>query len=460
MFLTETHRCSISGIPFYYYNKMTRHRERRTRPVRRSRNNVHDPYQIPRGPRLIGPEHVEVHDVPQDELNNYPGKIVSVLLDGVTHISLSNVTEPLAVVVIGRGYAVNGIGFSPESSATYVYDLQITSTMHASKAISCEPQAEHIPFNDPMPGDLEPGLTHFENCLFGGKEVLNYRVTYIPRIPGVYQDSDGGGRVACKWWVQPKSPRHWSFLNCTFEASQEHALYLHWAHSIRIVGCTFGADGGTAIQATQRYGKPSTLTYHGNPSMTPPAHGDFIVKDCIFNDAEIWSREGSTITVVGWVQGTIYIADTYIAGSRSAVAIWTDSFKGTYARKTNGDTYAIVTGEDEGDLIVQPGGSYEFMDELPDRLPGWPHPRVVIDGLHVGPGPHDREQIMVSGFAIGYFRNIEVDSYKQHLVLGARWGGIYGIGRVHLGEGAPTPLTWDGDRYVTLASVSVMVPRD
>ncbi|MFT5266601.1 MAG: hypothetical protein ACI88C_000022 [Acidimicrobiales bacterium] len=435
---------------------------------------------LPSAPRVARMEHVQVFDVPIDEANNHPGKIISIDMEGTDFLSLGGVTEPGGIVVDGLNHIVRGARFSAQTSATYIYDLTLTCQVNGSHAVSCEPQlGVDDQWDSPMPNALKPGLTYFENCFFGnGTPVMNYRVGYVPDVPGLWQDENGDGRVACKWWVQPKSPRKWGFSGCEFQASQEHAIYLHWAHSARIEDCTFAADGGTAIQAVWRYGRPGTGTYYGNPGMSPPLHGDFIVNRCTFNDEDIWGREASTVTVVGWAHGDIYIHNTKISGSRGAVAIWANAHKGGYAYdQARGMFVFIGTGSDgevtEVPELVEPTGNHSPWDprlilndsmnrqfnaigsrHLPpgdylQQPPGWPHGNISIRNLIVGEGPHDREQIMISGFKSGEFSAISVDSHKQHLVLGAHYGGEWGVGKVSVSDTAPDPKYWGGNGYQT-----------
>lgn len=409
---------------------------------------------IPSAPRVARENNIQVHNVDIDDANDHRGKIISVNWDEGGHIGLDNVTAPAGIVILGAGREAQGVSFSPQSSTTYIYDLTITSVMHAAKAVSCESQPDAVYYSDPMPDDGIPGFTYFEDCLFGGKEILNYRVTYIPDVPGLYQDDSGGGRTACKWWVQPKAPRSWGFSGCVFEASQEHALYFHWSHSVRIEDCIFGADGGCAIQAVWRYGRPDTGAYHGNPSMSPPAHGDFICIRSEFRDYDIWSREASALTVVGWVQGDVYLEDLTFSGSRGAIALWTDSFKGQYSRGTNGDTYAHILGVDEfgdEDIQVYPGGEVVITPNAED-LVGMPFNRVSLNRITVLASPnHSREQIMLTGARSYDLRDITVNSFKPKLIIGAEGGGHWKYHRttVGLSRTIPTPKYWDGSRYQT-----------
>ncbi|MFT5292446.1 MAG: hypothetical protein ACI82F_004534, partial [Planctomycetota bacterium] len=317
--------------------------------------------ECPPAPRVARPEDIQVHDVSPEQANNHPGKIIGIAWEEGSHIGLNNVTEPAGCVIVGAGREAQGVSVSPNTSAVYAYDLTVTNVAASSHPISCESQPEAVYYSDPMPDrGAAPGFSYFEDCLFGGKRVINYHTSYISGVPGLYLDDAGGGRVATKWWAQPKAPRKWGFEGCTFWASQEHALYLHWAHSARIENCTFYADGGTAIQAVWRYGRPETDRYHGNPSMSPPEHGDFIVKNCTFNDEEIWAREASALTIVGWPQGNVWLEDLTFHGSGGAIALWTDSYKGQYSSKPNGDRFAHILGVDEfGDENIQvyPGGA-------------------------------------------------------------------------------------------------------
>ena len=382
----------------------------------------------PPPPRVASIEHVQVHDVPIGEANKHPGKIISLSFTDGDILDLQGVTEPAGVVVEGEGRSVKRILFSPFSSATYVYDLTITNNPGAKAAVTCEPQPGVLDgFDDPGITYPEVGFTYFQDCLFGRGQGY-WNVADLEGIPGLVD-----GRVAAKWWCSFKAPRKWYFNGCTFHASQEHGLYDHGAHEIRIENCLFYADGGCAIQIVQRYGRPGTGAYYGNPRVNPPQRGDCIIRRNRFIDATIWGREASTITVVGWVQGDVYIRDAQVEGSVGAVAVWIDAYKGAYSRTPNGATYAFVPDLDGyGDIQVGPGA-----EVLPVRdrqlLLGRPYNMVVLDNIEVQAGPqHNREQVMVSGFPVGIFRDVHVNSHKPGLVIGAKAGGPWLEGRVHL----------------------------
>jgi hypothetical protein len=409
---------------------------------------------LPPPVRVAGERDIQVHNVDIDDADNYPGKIISIAFEDGQHIGLQNVTKPAGIVIIGRGRIAQGVSFSPKSSATYIYDLTITSTMHASKAVSCEAQPQAVYYSDPMPDLGTPGFSHFEDCTFGGSEpIMNYRTSYVEGVPGLWPDGTQG-RVATKWWVQPKAPRSWGLSGCVFHASQEHALYFHWSHSVDIRDCIFHADGGTAIQAVFRYGRPETGAYHGNPSMSPPAQGNFIIKDCEFRDEDIWSREASALTIVGWPQGDVWIEDIVFKGSRGAIALWTDSFKGQYSRDERGGTYAHILGVDEFDdenIQVQPGGEVVKVP-FDEDLEGMPFNDVFVRNITVEQSSnHDREQIMITGVRNLWLENIEVNSFKPKLVIGAQGGGAWKYHDTTICmKNVPLPKYWEGNSYQTL----------
>jgi hypothetical protein len=435
---------------------------------------------VPPAPRVAGPEHVQVPNVKIADANDHAGKIIGLDIEGVRNVVLYDVTTPAGIVIDGAGRQIETIRFSPETSALYVYDLTITGIVGASHTVWCEPQASAIDWDDPQPDEGQVGLSYFRDCLFGGKQVLNYNVTYLEGVPGLYRDASGGGRTACKWWVQPKAPRNWIFSGCVFWASQEHALYFHWAHSVRVESCIFEATGGTSIQSAWRYGRPPFGNrYYGNPSMSPPLEGDFIVHRCEFRDRELWSREASEISVFGWPQGTVWIDTVTVSGARSAAALTPDSWKGAYWNGRGGRWVHVsnhglvgpggvrVDGEPPVGAApgqspqgpfgpVDPGATGRFRLVPPDtevEQAGYAFQRVILRDVTVLPGPHDREQIMLNGFASAIIENVTVDSHKPALAIGSRYGGSFSEGPWELRGETPSPVTWNGSQYISAGAM-------
>jgi hypothetical protein len=423
----------------------------------------------PPAARVAGPDDIQV-TCTTDEANNYPGKIVGIEWVEGAHIALQNVTEPAGVVIVGAGgREAQGVSFSPHSSATYVYDLTITSVVNSSHTVSCESQPEAVYYSDPAPDGDSPGRSYFKDCFFGGPPVLNYRVStphedigtlrwleaydcFATDIPGLWIDTAGQAYTACKWWVQPKAPRFWEFDGCIFAASQEHGVYTHWAHGLRVENCIFYACGGTNIQDVFRYGRPDTDRYHGNPSMSPPMNRSIVVRRTLFDDADIWGREGSDATFVG--PGDIWLEQLRFHGARGAIAIWSDSFKGQYSYTEDGIAFAHIIGVDEfgdNDIQVGPGGEITIIED-DSELQGYPFGVVTMDDITVLSSPnHSREQIMVTGARVLHLKDIQVDSHKPKLVVGAQGGGAWKYHPLQIsftGE-IPDPKYWDGDRYQT-----------
>ena len=402
---------------------------------------------VPPPPVVVGPRSVQVSGVRIEDANKHAGKVVSLDISGLKAINLSGVTKPRAIVIEGDGLEVQTVSFSPKTCRTTIYDLTITNLPGSKAAVRCESQPPPEEWSSPLPNGDSPEWRSFIDCWFG-RGVGYWNVADVEGVPGL-----SGGKVAAKWWVAPKAPGKWHFGGCFFEASQEHAAYLHWAHAAYFNDCIFGADGGCAIQATWRYGRQgfgeTDPLYYGNSGLSPPAAGDFVVTRCEFRDAEIWSREASAVTVVGWPHGGIWVTRSKFSGSRGAIAIWSDTEKGAYSRDARG-TYVFISEMWDGlPVLVKPDGTPETHWEGAPL--GWPFASVVLTDLEVMAGSnHDREQIMVSGARKALYRDIVVHSPKPQLVIGARWGGPWDDGKWRTRGVCPPPKTWNGSKYVLI----------
>lgn len=427
--------------------------------------------ETPKLPRMAAPDTpglVEIFDL--DDANNHPDKKLLYRPSEGEHLSFNSITEPTLIVVEGMGHNVDGLGMSPDSCALYVYDLALNGAPNSYAPVSCVGNPPLVPWADPMPNvdedglEYQPGTTAFIDCLFGGGglSTVSWNITHpldadgnqVP-IAGMYD-----GQVAAKWMVNGKGPRHWIFSGCVFEASQEHALYLHWPYSVYIESCIFGPDGGCPIQIVWRYGRPGTGAYYGHPGFSPPSEGDIVVRRCSFNDFPfVWGREATCVTVVGWTPGDVYLKDLYINGARGAIAFWLDPFKGAYSRKTNGDTFAAINSWEHLDNIqVPPGGGEANAIQLLDDwtgIKGMPFNRIIVDNVRVDWNEgQDREQAMFGGFRELFVRDLYFDPRvsKPKLCIGAEGSGPWPFGRVKLYGDYPEPVTWnpETERYVPL----------
>jgi hypothetical protein len=442
-----------------------------------------NPYRSGRGPEILGPWDatvtMDLETWPKDvgEFNQHAGEVVGLKLGDGLKVDLRGVYQPKAIVIEGDATRIRRIDVGDETCPVYVHDAWITSGGVAQEAVGGA-EAGGVDWSK-KPAELTPTVsdepyqraTAFISCHFEAEEFHRKVTVWGDKdIPGVVD-----GKVGPKWWVHAQCQRGWYFEGCTFTAAQEHSIYQPWALWVWVENCRFGAAGGTNMQFVQRYGKPSVKAprFYGNPNYVPPSQGDLVVKNCTFRDEDIWSREASCITVVGWPQGRILLKNLNMHGSRGAIAIWTDAGKGAWCYDPANDSHDTVLIENANsaggnlggaisgvqDVHIQPDGEVEVVhvDEMsPASLADLRSvPMVVLDNIRVEWSEnHSREQIMVTGANVIHARRIDVNSPKPKLVFGSRYGGPLPNGdKIRVASYlAGSVETWDpnAEKYVPL----------
>lgn len=306
-----------------------------------------------------------------------------------------------------------------EDDEVHFYGLEIQNEPHAiapvmqtgSTGSKAEAKAGVDWTMNPAP---QAGLLAFHGCHFSGQ-------------PGAYirdvAEAKTGGREAPAKMFTHAEGRHDLWLReCSFEHIQEHNVYEEWVRRVQIENCRFGACGGSTLQFASRRGRATgdsdqDAFWFGNPFHLPAGlDGWAIIRSCLIDDKDIWSREASAVSFFGFL-GPVWLLDLRIRGSRGGIVFSADSGKGAYLEGTQ----------------LDPPVSRHYVPGDPssvDPLSGFAHGDVYLDEIDIEPGPASellpggrfREQIMLDSgrFHIGRFR---VGGDKPAIVLGKPMAG-------------------------------------
>ena len=309
------------------------------------------------------------------------------------------VDEPIHLVGLDADAGFNRLDFGKGDgnfAVAVCWDLTFVNVANAYSPIQVDDDHSGLP--------VEPaGMIALIGCTFRGE-------------PDAYI---WHGEFPAKWWINGKGSASYLIRNCIFPPVHEHHHYLHYAQVCYCIGNYYNYTGGTAGQWASRAGRPADAThgpyYYGNPYQPPAGSlGPLLVKDCVHDDGTAYPannyRDGSSFTVVGWLNDVWIVGCRVFGNAVAAIVIWTDYFKGAHA--TDGETY--VQG---------------YPPEPPPSART--HKRAYIRDLIVGPGDHDRAIIMTGGCEGTNFGSITIDSVRPITLIdseysGARENGAFG----------------------------------
>ena len=250
--------------------------------------------------------------------------------------------------------------------------------------------------DDESGNPVEPaGMLHLMSCRFRGE-------------PDAYI---WHGVFPAKWWVNGKGSASYNFQNCIFPPVLEHHHYLHYAQEGYFVGNLYQVTGGTAGQFASRAGRPPSGPYNefyfGNPYQPPAGSlGPLLIKNCVHDDGTEFPaheyRDGSSFTVVGWINDVWIIGCTVRGNAVGAIVIWTDYYKG--AHTTDGEIYISDVGD-------------------PPPPSARTHKQVYIRNLTVESGDHDRAIVMVAGCEGFTMGSGTIDTVRPELLIDSEYGG-------------------------------------
>lgn len=269
-----------------------------------------------------------------------------------------------------------------------------------------QPQPEPMPNEDYFNSDRGPewcGWLYFKNSYFS-KEIAT-------------EEWQGYG---CKMHMHPQSDHSVWLEDVTFGQAREHNVYCEHVRHLYMNRVTCEDTGGNAVQVTSRGGRTDSGYYHGNPLQPASGLGGWAEISDLHVEARYHEfRDASEITFAGFC-GPIVLDNCEVINAISAIAIWTDAYKGAW----------VANGKD-----VPWSRPVLYRDDKPIPSGLYSCPEVWIDNLTYTPDKDrpekNRAAVMISGVQNVHINKFSIGGEKPAIDLDAEYGGPLTNGNVY-----------------------------